>query len=153
MTTVTGQITASSGQIAALTAEMAHELPLDIKAAVRRNSNKSAWWALQNAHEMLLEARPNDRSPTDRYYAVTITEMEKVMAYFQTFILNGYVGEAPARRDYAFTVPAGENGAPLCPYCAEEMIWTTVETRDKSGWIKGWLCGCQFEDAVSEAGS
>lgn len=151
MTTVTGQITASSGQINALAVEMAHELPVDIKDFVRRNGNKSVWLALQNAHEMLLEMRPGDRSPTDRHYAVAITETEKVLAYFRVFILDGYAGDAPTTRNYAYTVPAGENGAPLCPYCAEEMIWTRIETHDKSGWIKGWLCGCQFEDAVTEA--
>ena len=74
--------------------EMSFELPIEIQAAIRRNSNKSVWWALQNAHEMLHEMRPNDRSPTDRYYAVTITEMEKVLAYFQTFVLEGHVGGA-----------------------------------------------------------
>ena len=145
MTTVTGQITASSGQIAGLTAEMAQMVQ------IRRNRNNSVGWALRNAHEMLVEMRPNDRSPMDRYYAVAITETEKVLAYFQTYVLSGHVSEAFATRDYAYTVPAGENGAPLCPYCAEEMIWTRIETHDKSGWIKGWLCGCQFEDAVTEA--
>ena len=29
--------------------------------------------------------KPNDRSELDRRYAVTITEMEKVFAYFSTF--------------------------------------------------------------------
>lgn len=129
------------------------ELPAYIGAAVQRNKNKSAFWALQNAHEMLIEGRPGDRSPADRHYAVALTEIEKVLAYFQTYILNGNDGEAPTTRNYAYTVPAGENGAPLCPYCTQEMIWSTIETHDKSGWIKGWLCGCQFEDAVREAAS
>lgn len=151
MTTVTGQITASSGQFAALAVEMAHALPGDIQAAIRRNSNKSAFWALQNAHELLQEMRPGDRSPTDRYYAVAITDMEKVLAYFQTYVLDSYVKHELPHQHPAYTVPAGENGAPLCPYCAEELIWTRIETHDKSGWIKGWLCGCQFEDAVTEA--
>ena len=151
MTTITGQITASSGQIAGVTAEMSHELPLDIKTFVQRNSNKSVWLALQNAHEMLLEMRPGDRSPTDRYYAVTITEMEKVMAYFRVFVLDSYTGEASTTRNYAYTIPAGQNGAPLCPYCAEEMVWTRMEMHDGSGWLKGWVCDCQVEDAVTEA--
>ena len=150
MTTVTGQVTASSGQIAALTAETGSKLSAEVPA-IQRSNNQNAWLGLLNACELLREGRPNDRSPTDRYYAVTITELEEVMAYFRVFVLDGYAGEAPTTRNYAYTVPAGENGAPLCPYCAEEMIWTRIETHDKSGWIKGWLCGCQFEDAVTEA--
>lgn len=34
----------------------------------------------------LREARPNERSDRSRRYAVTITEMEKVVAYFQVMI-------------------------------------------------------------------
>jgi hypothetical protein len=34
----------------------------------------------------LYEEKPEDRSALSRHYAVTITEMEKVFAYFQTFI-------------------------------------------------------------------
>jgi hypothetical protein len=32
------------------------------------------------------DAKPNDRSEADRRYAVAITEMEKVIAYFDTWI-------------------------------------------------------------------
>lgn len=149
MTAVSGSITAASGEFIAPVAEVAHELPAYIVAAIRSNKNQSAWWALQNAHEMLVENRPGDRSSADRCYAVTITEMEKVMAYFQVFVLDKLT--APPAKNYIRTVPAGENGAPLCPYCAGELIWTRVETHDKSGWIKGWLCGCQFEDVMTEA--
>jgi hypothetical protein len=138
-------------QVVAPTIEMGYELPVEARAMIQRSNNQNAWLGLLNAYELLREGRPNDRSPADRYFAVTITEMEKVMAYFRVFVLDGYAGEAPSTRNYAYTVPAGENGAPLCPYCAEEMIWTRIETHDKSGWIKGWLCGCQFEDAVTEA--
>jgi hypothetical protein len=45
--------------------------------------------AVQTAmYDTLVELRdnkPNDRSELDRRYAVTITEMEKVYAYFLTF--------------------------------------------------------------------
>jgi hypothetical protein len=34
----------------------------------------------------LYAEKPEDRSALSRHYAVTITEMEKVFAYFQTFI-------------------------------------------------------------------
>jgi len=32
--------------------------------------------------------KPNDRSPKDLHYAVAITEMEKVFAYFQIFVVE-----------------------------------------------------------------
>ncbi len=35
--------------------------------------------------------RPNDRSEIDRRYAVTITDFEKVMAYFKTYIIDEYM--------------------------------------------------------------
>ena len=35
----------------------------------------------------LRTAKPEDRSEKARYYAVAITEMEKVMAYFHTYIV------------------------------------------------------------------
>ena len=34
----------------------------------------------------LNDMKPNDRSPVDRKYAVCITEMEKVNAYFNLYI-------------------------------------------------------------------
>jgi len=41
---------------------------------------------LQEALETLRSAKPDDRSEIARRYAVTITEMEKVIAYYATFI-------------------------------------------------------------------
>ena len=35
--------------------------------------------------------RPNDRSEIDRRYAITITDFEKVMAYFKTYIIDEYM--------------------------------------------------------------
>lgn len=37
----------------------------------------------------LQENKPSDRSMRDRHYAVTITEFEKMMAYFKTFVVEG----------------------------------------------------------------
>lgn len=34
-------------------------------------------------------AKPTDRNELARRYAVTITEQEKVLAYFNTFVING----------------------------------------------------------------
>jgi hypothetical protein len=36
--------------------------------------------------EDLRAAKPEDRNEVARRYAVTITELEKVMAYFKTFV-------------------------------------------------------------------
>ena len=41
---------------------------------------------LQEALETLRHARPDDRSELARRYAVTITEMEKVIAYYTVFV-------------------------------------------------------------------
>jgi len=35
--------------------------------------------------------RPNDRSELDRRYAIVITDFEKVMAYFKTYIVEEYM--------------------------------------------------------------
>lgn len=33
---------------------------------------------------------------------------------------------------------------PKCPYCGEETVAISVECHDKSGWICGWTCNCEF---------
>jgi dTDP-D-glucose 4,6-dehydratase len=42
--------------------------------------------ALEQALETLSKAKPNDRSEKDRRYAVTITELEKVIAWFKVYV-------------------------------------------------------------------
>jgi hypothetical protein len=37
--------------------------------------------------DKLRKAKPNDRSDTDRHFAIAITELEKLMAYFSIFIV------------------------------------------------------------------
>lgn len=44
--------------------------------------------ALIAARETLKEFKPTDRSERARYYAVTITEIEKTLAYFCFWITN-----------------------------------------------------------------
>ena len=39
-------------------------------------------------HQLKL-AKPTERNELARRYAVTITEQEKVLAYFNTFVING----------------------------------------------------------------
>jgi len=41
---------------------------------------------LEKALESLRNAKPEDRSEISRRYAVTITEMEKVVAYFKVYV-------------------------------------------------------------------
>jgi len=36
--------------------------------------------------EEMRERKPNNRSEEDRYWAITITEVEKAMAIFKTFV-------------------------------------------------------------------
>jgi len=43
---------------------------------------------LQKMLEFLRFTKPEDRSEKARRYAVTITEMEKVVAYFQTWVVG-----------------------------------------------------------------
>lgn len=45
--------------------------------------------ALLEAKKQLEECRPNDRSPQDRAYAVTKTEVEKAIAYFLYYVNMG----------------------------------------------------------------
>lgn len=39
--------------------------------------------------EKLRDAKPDDRSELARRYQVTITELEKVLAYFWTYVVTG----------------------------------------------------------------
>lgn len=43
---------------------------------------------LQESLELLRSAKPDERSEKARRYAVAITEMEKVVAYVQTWIVG-----------------------------------------------------------------
>ena len=42
--------------------------------------------AMTAALEALREAKPNDRSSEDRYYQITITDLEKVLAYYTSYV-------------------------------------------------------------------
>jgi hypothetical protein len=43
---------------------------------------------LKDDLEMLRRSKPNDRSEKDRRYAIVITELEKVVAYFAHWIVG-----------------------------------------------------------------
>ena len=50
-------------------------------------ADEFAWFKLKDALAALKEAKPNDRGEKDRAYAVTITEMEKLLAYFFFYVM------------------------------------------------------------------
>lgn len=50
--------------------------------------------ALGVALKTLKAAKPEDRTQTDRRYAATITDLEKVMAYFVTYVVSSISMEA-----------------------------------------------------------
>lgn len=56
------------------------------KSLTVENMQKKLFDILTDLNDM----KPNDRSPIDRKYAVCITEMEKVNAYFNQYIVNAY---------------------------------------------------------------
>ena len=59
------------------------------------SADEFAWFKLKDALAALKEAKTNDRSDKDRAYAVTITEMEKLLAYFYLFVMT----DEEARKD------------------------------------------------------
>jgi hypothetical protein len=101
MTDVTGEITAAAGEIAGFGGQGALppiDLAAQFAAAVRASQRgESGDWdaerVLRYALETLRKRKPNDRSPADRHYAVAITDMEKVLAYFQAYVLGGCVDD------------------------------------------------------------
>lgn len=51
--------------------------------------DNQAFVEIQAALIRLMASRPSDRSRLARHYAVTITELEKVIAYFCYFVVDG----------------------------------------------------------------
>ena len=49
---------------------------------------EKAWYMLLEAMDILKEIKPEERSAKARYFAVVITELEKVTAYFKVFIMG-----------------------------------------------------------------
>lgn len=46
------------------------------------------WGAFNALESALRDAKPHDRSNADRAFAITLTEVEKAMAYFNMFVLG-----------------------------------------------------------------
>jgi len=59
------------------------------KPTERKPTNYECWYRLAAALKMMEAAKPEERSELARRYAVSITEMEKVVAYFKVFVLDG----------------------------------------------------------------
>lgn len=53
-----------------------------------QSSDSICYELLGNALTALNVAKPNERSEKARRYAVTITEMEKALAYFKTYVID-----------------------------------------------------------------
>lgn len=51
--------------------------------------NEAALNSLETSLKILRQSKPDDRSELARRYAVTITELEKVYAYFDTYVIRG----------------------------------------------------------------
>lgn len=67
-------------------------LVASVKAAQKELGRKpidfvDVWDALNQALIVLMVSKPNDRGALDRRYAVTITELEKTLAYFNTYVV------------------------------------------------------------------
>lgn len=51
-------------------------------------SAKDCAGTIENAIAVLRLGKPNDRSEKDRYWAIVITDLEKSLAVFKTYISN-----------------------------------------------------------------
>lgn len=52
------------------------------------SKEQQIWTDMMNLWQKLEDARPNERGEQARRYAVAITEYQKVMAYFFTFVMQ-----------------------------------------------------------------
>jgi hypothetical protein len=62
--------------------------PISRKDLEMNNKNEDCFEALQDVLKKLRDAKPEERSELARRYAVTITELEKVIAYFWFYIVT-----------------------------------------------------------------
>lgn len=57
------------------------------------------WNRFNELQSALQLAKPNDRSFVDRAYAVTLTEVEKAMAYFHVFVMQPLMVEEAVKEN------------------------------------------------------
>lgn len=55
----------------------------------KKYTDEALYVLLKGAVSIFQENKPGDRSERDRSFAVTITELEKVLAYFKVFVVDG----------------------------------------------------------------
>ena len=53
------------------------------------STESKIWTDMISLWQKLEQAKPNERSEQARRYAVAITEYQKVMGYFYTFVMQG----------------------------------------------------------------
>lgn len=76
----------------------ANEIDEKLKAEMAKNEAKAdpyqdaknALYSLEAALLTLQAAKPGERGELARRYAVTITELEKAIAYFETWVVRGF---------------------------------------------------------------
>lgn len=51
---------------------------------------------IKAVREQLQKDKPNDRSESDRHHAIVITDMQKIEAYYKTWILEQGATDEPA---------------------------------------------------------
>ncbi len=56
-----------------------------------KQSREGILISLESSLHMIKRNRPNDRSEIDRRYAILITDFEKAIAYFKTYIVDEYM--------------------------------------------------------------
>lgn len=52
----------------------------------RAMAPKATYEALNKVFEMMKANKPNDRSEVDRHWAIAITEMQKLVAFFKVYV-------------------------------------------------------------------
>jgi hypothetical protein len=79
-----------SKSISELAAKMAGEREFDERTAVGAKVVAAQQLArLQHELSLMKANKPNNRSEMDRAWAVTITEFEKMIAYFRVYVVGG----------------------------------------------------------------
>jgi hypothetical protein len=72
---------------------MIHEeqqpIPVYATEEAQERDQEKAREALHTAFAYLLGSKPDDRSEKDRCYAIAITEMQKLVAFFEYWIVQG----------------------------------------------------------------
>jgi hypothetical protein len=54
----------------------------------RKTENQQILKELQEVWRSLTIARPNNRSAEDRWYSIAITDIQKIIGYFNHFVVN-----------------------------------------------------------------